>query len=524
MHARVAHATRVPQLVMTSPGEQQPALGRVVGRGASWSILSTFWAKGASFAAQIVLAYLLSEGDWGVYAIGISFGNLVMTLRDGGANELIVQRGPRSYSSYRGPVFWMALAINSLIAGLLALIAPFVAAFYGEPEVASILQVLALAVLLDTPALLLRAKLRIDLRFGVLSRMEMASSIVRYGGVICLAIYGMGPLSFVLPLPVISLLETLVLYLAARDTPWQDRPGFRRWRALLGDIKWLVFGSFSTMLMAMGDYLVLGRMVPAEIVGIYYFSFQLGAHVTMLGTANVGLVLMPTLARLVAQPDRLRRATLRSLRSITLVVAPISLGLTATIAPLETAIWGGAWLSAVACVQILCVVQPICVTYRIATSTLKARGRFRAWALLTFVYGLGLMVAAVFAGYFAQSVTGIAAVIAFYLAIASPAILWAALRDMDIDLRDLFSALLPAWLIGGTVAGVCLALDHYLLLPLAAPSRLVAISSTFAVLYGVLCRTLIAPDVADLLSILPHPVAVVGRRVLRFPEEVVTSL
>lgn len=493
----------------------EPELGRAAGLGVSWSMAASTWAKAASFAAQVVLGYLLSEGDWGVYAIAISLAGLLMAMRNGGAYELLVQRGPSEYARLRGPVFWMSAAFNCTIALILALGAPRAAEFYGEPAMAPILWVLAVSVVLSSPALFLRARLRAELRFGILARIAVLSTTLQYGGAIAFAAYGYGPLSFVLPLPLIAVVELITLSLVTMDSPWRSRPELSGWRELLGDVKWLLFGTIANVVMTMGDYIVLGRLVATEIVGVYYFAFQLSTHASMLAAASIATVLLPTLARLRNDPERGRRANLKALRSMILVITPMALGLASVIGPLEEVVWGGRWSGAVAPVQIICAMLPVRLTYILVSTSLKAQGRFRYWALITLGQALGVVAIAALAGLLGFNATEIAAMISSYFLVASVVILRLALGGFRVELAEILASVTPAWLIGLSAAAGAIAFGE---LSTGAPAafRAAAMGLTFLLAYSAACRLLIPSHLTDLISVVPQTLAVVARRLLRF--------
>ena len=481
-------------------------LGQVVGRGMSWAAAGTVWTKGLSFVAQVTLGYLLTRDDWGVYAIAISIAAFVTVFRDGGVRELLVQRGQKDYEALRGPVFWMALSINASIAGVLAAIAVFAADFYGQPAVRNLIWVLAATLLLDTPAQLLRAKLRIDLRFGTHARLDIASAMIRYGGAIALAFLDVGPMSFVLPLPLVAIFEWIVLSFVTGENLLDRRPHLGRWRKLLSDVKWLSLGTVVVVFATMGDYAVLGRLVPAAVVGSYYFAFQLSVHASMLAAANLNTVLMPALARVGDDIIRQSRATLRALKALSLIASPLSLGLVAIIDPLEQLIWGGKWRTAVGAIQILGVMLPIRLSFMVASSSLKARGHFRKWALLSLAQGAGLLVVAAVAGSLDFDATDIAFLISGYWLVASPTTLVIALREL-CGARRLVSSLAPAWLLACVAATLSIALDAYALggAPLAARVLILAFAFTFSFLLS--ARALIASHLRDTLSVLPGLIA-----------------
>jgi O-antigen/teichoic acid export membrane protein len=473
------------------------------------------WVKAASFGSQVALGYLLSDGEWGVYAVAISIAAFVTAFRDGGVLELLVQRGKASYSDLREAVFSMALATNVGLGLILSVLAPVAGRFYGKPDVAPLLWAMAIALVLSTPAALLRAKLRIDLRFDVYARVSVGSALLHYGGVVVFALLDQGPLSFVLPLPIVALFEWLVLVVVTNERVWPGRLATARWPQLVRQVKWLLAGATAMIVTTMGDYAVLGRIVSTEVVGVYYFAFQLSVHVAMLAATNLGTVLMPSLASIVDDVPRQRRAVLRTIRSLGLVVAPLSLGLAAVIEPLEWLIWGGKWQPAVPAVQLLCLMLPLRMTFAVATSLLKSRGEFRQWAGIATAYGIGLVVVAAVAGSRSGEVSEIAAWIAGYFCLASPIVLYIAVRRVGVTVTDVLTTMLPAWVVA-TLCGVsCIGFDVYVLASQPVLLRVLVVGVLFLGLFAMTARTVLIRSLNDTLSVLPPILERWGTRIFR---------
>ena len=78
------------------------------------------------------------------------------------------------------------------------------------------------------------ARLQIDLRFRLLSLVTIISSTTTVLLSVLFAYLGLGPYSFILPMPLVAALRTTIL-LAAERPAVRPRLQFRRWRYLLGD-------------------------------------------------------------------------------------------------------------------------------------------------------------------------------------------------------------------------------------------------------------------------------------------------
>lgn len=391
-------ATSFPRGSAPGNGPDNAGIGRSVARGISFTAANSVISKLISFGTFALLGWLLVDRDFGLYAMAFSIAAFLQFFRDGGVVQLLIQRGEADYERLLGPVFWMALACNTLTGGALAIAAPFAAAHKGEPTLAWLMWVLAATLPLGTPSAIFVARLQMDLRFGYLNAVQVGSSIIRYAGTIGLALAGAGPMSFVIPMPVLAVYEGVAYYLAVRQSPWARAPQFGMWRELFDSSKWLIFFSFSIATLNQGGYLVIGAMVNVQKVGVFAFAFQLITQIdALLGT--LGTVLFPALTRLNNDPARQTAATLRITRVLMFLACPAALGLAAIVSPLEQVLWHGKWHVAVWPVQALSVFYAARILITIPNAVLQARGQFRYNALITLAAGLGLMVAVAIGAY-----------------------------------------------------------------------------------------------------------------------------
>ncbi|MDX2016047.1 MAG: oligosaccharide flippase family protein [Planctomycetota bacterium] len=453
-------------------GQPTGNLRASVGAGVSWMALATVIGKLATFFAQIALGWLLSKGDFGVYATAISVAGFVMLFRDGGVRELLIQRGQAQYEKLVGPVFGMAATINLATALTLAALAePISHAFTQSPEDAQrlkpLLWIIAASLPLGTPAAILQARLRMNLQFGILSRIQMISSILRQASTVGFAIAGLGPLSFVLPLFVCALYEGIASWRATREAPWARSWAPGKWLGLFMTTIWLCFGSVSNFMLDMGDQAVISTMVPSQTVGTYYFAVMIMAQLGVLMSYNLQLVLMPALTRLKDNRDRLREALLKSLRVLMIVAAPGCLGLAVLMEPVERVLWHGKWDAAVLVVQIFGIFYPLRITFGATTALLQSQGRFRAWSLKTFLEGLCFMGGAALGAHFGarELVPGlnhaahIALGVGLGMLISRSIVLTLSLASVGASFRQRVVCVVPAWLLAVGVAGACWAVD-----------------------------------------------------------------
>lgn len=186
----------------------RPTYGQRAARGMLWTIGSITIMKLASFGAQLVLGWLLSKDDFAVYAIAISVSSMVTILQDGGVRHVLIQRGSQ-YDELASPLFKIALIFNCLTAAIVLLSIPFAVSFFDAPQLVGLLTLIAVAIPLSTPAMIYKSKLSIDLRFATTSAISTFSIVLRHSSSILFAFLGLGIYSFVLPLIVVAMFDTI---------------------------------------------------------------------------------------------------------------------------------------------------------------------------------------------------------------------------------------------------------------------------------------------------------------------------
>ena len=491
------------------------SLGRATGSGFSWLTLCLIAGKLLSFATQLVLGWYLFKEDFGLLAIATSIANFVKVFNDGGVAQVLIQRGGTNFERLSTPAFWIGMVFSLISAGLLALCAPWAAAIYDDARLVPMLLILALTMVLSAPATIFKAKLRLDMQFKTLSWQGTAWFFLRYVGTILLAYWGFGAMSFVLPLPVVSIFECLVTYQATRIAPWRGNAQFSIWSHILGSSTWVLIASFARAIARNGDYLVLGLLVSQGVVGQYFFGYQLTAQFAILMASNIQFVLFPVLTRFANQPDRQASAMVRTIRMIMLVSGPISLMVALNIESLETLLWHNKWAMVVPLMQVFSLFAPVRLIPDVLHAAITSRGEFRRSAQFLLMEGLVLMfsawLAVVLCG---TNLTGIAWVVGFSQTGFSLALTVFILNRHGISLGSIVAAILPSWACSVVATGVAWWIGSSCLPSEMLMSHVVFDTVVFSAVFLGLMRVFFASHLGELAGVLPNSLAGVIRRTL----------
>jgi O-antigen/teichoic acid export membrane protein len=477
-----------------------PAYGRVVARGMAWTSLAVLVSRVTGFVAQLILGWLLSEDDFGTYAIAIALSVVILTLRSSGAQKLLIQRGSE-YNQLAQPLAILSLGINLVAMLVLWLAAPIAAAYYAAPAIIPLMWVIGLSMPLAVPSDILRSRLSIDLRFRDLAILNAGTLILTQLLIVILALAGMGPMSFVIPLVVVAIVEWAVLWRMVGCWPAGRRLNWHLWLELFASAKWIVLTGFASALIVQGNHLVVGKLEPRDVTGVVFFGFQLTTAVALFFNTGMQRVLMPTLTRLSDQPNRQGQAYLKLLRVLVAGAAPVCLWAVLVAQPAIHLLWAGKWDRATPVVELLGGVLPIYMLTAISASVLEARGYWRPNTFLHFASGLGTVLTA-WAGATLGGIWEIA------LAAASFRLAFGLLQGsvvagmIGLPARSFLAAILPPYLAAIAIAG-CVRAIAAGLVPHAAPPLLIAgISVSYLLLTCVVYQFAFAGRVRELMETL----------------------
>lgn len=521
------------------------SLARVVGSGMTWILIATLISKAGATIQQVLLGYLLIPEDFGLWATSASAAALVNWLKDAGVRDLLIQRGEKEFHRLEGSVFWLAMTVNLLAAFLLASLAPALPSIvhatstvfasvlpglvpaegmtlpeqWSDPKLNQLLVAWAIWMPVQTLGSLTTARLQMLLRFADTSRIMTSMALLKCVLTVLFAWLGFGPLSMVLPFIVCSCLEATWGYLLLRDKIWAKPVDPSIWPGILGNTKWLMLGVLGTNLFEWGGILAGGLRVTDDILGLYVFARQIPMQIFIVLSSNLKIVLFPTLSTFKDDLPRMADATLRALRVQMLITAPACLGLALIAEPLVRAVWrNGQWKDAALPAAILSVFFAFRITFGLTTSVLTAVGKFKAWALLTILEGVGLGVAAGIGAGMKGSATAIALAVGMYLMVSRLLMILFMCRAIRLNPLAAMLAVLPPWGWSVAVAFGCTFFRTLFFANRGPITEVVGLGLIFTVLFIYGTRLLMPVRMNEFVQILPGRIRASLRAVLRLPE------
>jgi PST family polysaccharide transporter len=171
---------------------------------------------------------------------------------------------------------------------------------------------------------------------------------------IILAFLGWGMWAIVLPKVIVAPIWVIVHYV---NNPWRPTREFTliNWQEIMRFGRSVLGVKLMNTLRNNLDYLIAGRFLGVEALGIYYFAFNAGLGISMSAINAVDSALFPHLCAARSDPEQFKERYFSSLKTIAWIVFPLVL-LQSTLAPFYVPIiFGQKWLPAIPILILICL-------------------------------------------------------------------------------------------------------------------------------------------------------------------------
>lgn len=505
------------------PETRQSSLSAIVMRGVRLAGLGYVLTQLITFAAYFALAKLITPRDFGHFAAGVLIAGIGTLIGDSGMAAAVIQRRDR-HEEVAATAFFSTLA-TGILATLAALAAaPLLGLFFHSSEVGAIAAVMSGWLLLRMVSVVPIALLQRRMSFMRRVIVDPLAAIAYLAAAVIAGESGMGAWTLVVATYASAVVTAAAGWLFAG---WVPRPRFASrevWRELVKYGRPVVASEFIRRAVDEVPVAGIGRFLGAASLGQFTYATRVATQPLGAVVESVSYVLLPSLARIASERERLQAAVLRAVRAVWAIAAPTGLILFSLGLPAMTTVFGHRWHEAGFALMALGVHCTARSLDSLASETWKATGDVHH---LPRMHGLslGLTVVLVAAAIPLGLVPVCGAISLTSVCVALYA-LWGIREAIGLSLRDTWAEIWPSGLAAVTMALGVFALDRGLLHAAEHPvavSLLVLVVETAlgAIAYVALLR-LVAPDALVEITQLARPLA---RRLppLRWPERLVPN-
>lgn len=321
--------------------------------GVFWQGLERIGTQGMSLVVSIILARLLAPHEFGIVALISVFTTLCSVAVDSGLGTALIQKKDADQLDFCS-VFFVNIAMGFLLYGLLFAAAPWIAKFYGSPDLILYMRVLTLSLIITSFSMIQRTILNKNMMFYLSFRISWISLIVSGCIGVVMAYRGFGVWALIAQSLVSSCIGCTLLWLLVKWRPHWCFDWRRAWNLFQFGWKLLVSAFLDTLYNDIYS-VVIGKIASLTDLAFY----NRGKTIPGLGmgvvNSSIGSVLFPAFSEIQNDRSKMRELAKRGLRNIMFAVIPALTLLFILADPLVRVVLTAKWLPCVIYLQLCCI-------------------------------------------------------------------------------------------------------------------------------------------------------------------------
>ena len=385
--------------------------GKSVLSGLFWSFGERITAQLVTFIITIILARILTPGDYGSVSLILVFITLANVFVSNGFGESLVQKHNATEEDF-STIFWCSFIFSIILYIALFFAAPFIAQFYGIQLLCPLIRVLAIKLPISSISTVQHAYVSKHMQFKKFFFSTLGGTIVSGIVGVVMAYLGYGPWAVVSQYLVNTTIDTVVLLFTV---PWRPRFCFEwdsakelmrfGWKMMLSAFINNAYGEIRS--------LIIGKIYSSEDLAQYKRGHQFPSlFITNINTA-VSAVIFPAISLVNDDIAEVKRLTRKSMIVTSYLIFPIMVGLGAVAEPLVKLLLTDKWLPCVPFLRLACIsfgLQPIQTANCQAIKSIGRSDVYLKMEIAKKTIGISLLIAFMRRGVMAVAITDVVAV------------------------------------------------------------------------------------------------------------------
>lgn len=349
-------------------------------RSLVFSFIDRYASLAIGIVSSMIIARLLTPAEIGIFSVAMVLIALLSTVRDMGAGQYLLQEKDLTRDRIRA-VWSVQLGLGILLAAVVLGLSSPAAAFYGEPRIQSIMQLLALNYLINPLGSVTYAWLMREMRYDAIAIVRFSATLGGAVTSVLLALRGYGPISLAWG----SLASTLCnagvsVFFRPRDYPWM--PGLRELRRVFSFGSKVTGASIAASISYGAPEFLLGKLQSLEAAGLFSRAQGLVSMFSRLVSDAVYPVALSLFAKELRESHSTASSFIKALSYITVLSWSFAIALIFLAHPVIRLLYGDQWDQSVDLARLLAFAMalaspvPLCNTALLAggaaTKTLKS--------------------------------------------------------------------------------------------------------------------------------------------------------
>lgn len=342
--------------------------------GFIWTAGEKFGSMTIKLVTGLFLMDLIPPEQHGVIGLLAPFYLIGITLTDGGFDQALIQRKDISEKDYNS-VFYLNIFLSLLLYALLLGFSGVIARFYEAPVLGRLAPWIFAVTPLNALGMVQITKLNREMRFNVLSKIYITSTIVSSATALTMAFTGWGVWSFVGQLLSLHFVRVVMAW---GMSSWRPKKEFsmKSVKSLFSYGSNMLFTNLIARFFNNLSQLVVGQISTLSQVGYYDKALKLKEETSNAIQLSIISVTFPAFSALQSEDEKLKFASRKVIAVISLVLFPAMAGLI-LVSPEVFRMLLPQWLPAVPYFQIFCCSSFFMPLTYICLNIIKAKGASR---------------------------------------------------------------------------------------------------------------------------------------------------
>ena len=316
---------------------------------------------------------MLSPGEFGLIGMITVFISIAQVFVDSGLSQSLIRKQNCTADDY-STIFWTNLIIGILSYIIIWLFSPFIASWYGKPELIALTRVTSLTIIIGSFTLIQQTMLTKEVDFKTITKSSTIGTFIAGITSLGFAYFGFGVWSLVIRTIINQLVRSVILW---NQHKWVPRLNFSK-QILKEHL------SFSSNILLISVIAAIYKSFYNFIIGIKYSAVILGyftnadQYSTMFSSTISNItskVSYPVMSEMQNDDIKLQLSINKLIINVMYISFIVMFGLAAIAKPLFVLLLGAKWLPSVIMFQVLCVSYSITPMHGINQNLMKIKGR-----------------------------------------------------------------------------------------------------------------------------------------------------
>lgn len=334
-------------MTQDSSTASHPRLGHQMVSGTLWMVAMRWVIRLIGLVNTAIIARMLVPEDFGVVALAMIVVDLLVTITDGDI-EMALVRSTDARRSLNDTGWTLKIIAALLTFCALWGLAPWVADYFGDARIATVVRIAALRPLIlgfeNIEVVEFRRSLRFSAEFRYLVIQRLGTFVAGLG--LVFALHDYLALAWALPLSAV-----ITVGLSFWIVPSHPRLSLAHWRELWLFSRWQMLFNSARLVGERCDQFIISRLASLVDTGVYVVGFDLALMPSREIMLPAGRALLPAYAKLAHNPDEMRASFRTVLGFAAIIAAAAGVGMSLVSEDAVYLILGRQWSTAVPFVQ-----------------------------------------------------------------------------------------------------------------------------------------------------------------------------